>query len=194
MEIAEGKAALRGEMRAIRKNIGEQSRARAAEALVQRLVTLPAVRHARCIGVYHACGSELSLESSITALRQQNPQLAIVYPLVVSDEAMVYARFAPEDDTSILANPAARITNVPHERVVATEELDIALVPGIAFDEQGRRLGQGGGYYDRILPHLKPEAVAIGIAFDEQVIAEVPASTHDRRVDYILTPTRLITT
>ena len=193
MEIAEGKAALRGEMRAIRKSIGEQSRARAAEALVQRLVTLPGVRHARCIGVYHACGSELSLGPSIAALRQQNPQLAIVYPLVVSDEAMVYARFAPEDDTAILANPAVRITNIPHERVVATEELDIALVPGIAFDKQGRRLGQGGGYYDRILPHLKPEAVAIGIAFDEQVIAEVPVGTHDRRVNYILTPTRLIT-
>lgn len=194
MEIAEGKAALRGEMRAIRKNIGEQSRARAAEALVQRLVTLPAVRSTRCIGVYHACGSELSLGPSITALRQQNPQLVVAYPLVISDEAMVYASFAPDDDTSILANPTAHITNIPRERVVATEELDLLLVPGIAFDEQGRRLGQGGGFYDRILPHLKPDAVTIGIAFDEQVIAEIPTDTHDRRVDYILTPSRLITT
>jgi 5-formyltetrahydrofolate cyclo-ligase len=66
--------------------------------------------------------------------------------------------------------------------------LDLVLVPGVAFDLGGRRLGRGAGYYDRMLAHVR--GTACGIAFDEQISGELPVEPHDIFVDCILTPTR----
>jgi 5-formyltetrahydrofolate cyclo-ligase len=66
--------------------------------------------------------------------------------------------------------------------------LDLILVPGLAFDLNGRRLGKGKGYYDRLLAGVS--GIKCGVAFDEQVVSEVPAGPHDVRVNCILTPTR----
>ena len=69
-------------------------------------------------------------------------------------------------------------------------ELDLALVPGVAFDLQGRRLGRGKGYYDRLLAAMR--GTTCGIAFDQQILGEIPAEPHDLIVNCILTPTRWI--
>jgi 5-formyltetrahydrofolate cyclo-ligase len=68
--------------------------------------------------------------------------------------------------------------------------LDLALVPGVAFDLRGRRLGRGGGFYDRLLEGFS--GVKCGIAFDEQLVDEVPTAWSDVRIDFILTPTRCV--
>jgi len=60
-------------------------------------------------------------------------------------------------------------------------------VPGVAFDREGRRLGYGGGYYDRLLPQLAARAVRVAGAFDLQLVARVPAAPHDVAVDAIVT-------
>jgi 5-formyltetrahydrofolate cyclo-ligase len=67
-------------------------------------------------------------------------------------------------------------------------QLDLALVPGVAFDPLGRRLGRGRGFYDRILATLG--GVRCGVGFDQQIIPEVPVASHDAYVNCILTPTR----
>lgn len=192
MKNAEGKDELRARARAARKSIGQEKRERDAVALAKRLATLPAVKHASCIGVYNACGSELSLNPAIALLLKMNPALAIAYPLVVSDSDMLYVKFGEGDDRRVLENPKTRVTKIDAKRVVSPEELDIALVPGIAFTEKGERLGQGGGYYDRLLPHLSGAAVTIGVAFNEQIVGSLPTEPHDARVNYLITPTRLI--
>ena len=66
--------------------------------------------------------------------------------------------------------------------------LDLVLVPGVAFDLRGRRLGRGAGYYDRLLNGVR--GTTCGIAFDEQISGELPVEPHDVFVDCILTPTR----
>ena len=66
--------------------------------------------------------------------------------------------------------------------------LDLVLVPGVAFDMGGRRLGRGAGYYDRLLNDVR--GTTCGIAFDEQISGELPVEAHDVLVDCILTPTR----
>lgn len=70
---------------------------------------------------------------------------------------------------------------------VDPEKIDIVLVPGLAFDPNGGRLGRGGGFYDRFLSK-HPMALRIGVAFDSQVVAHVPTNSHDERVDILLTP------
>jgi 5-formyltetrahydrofolate cyclo-ligase len=69
-------------------------------------------------------------------------------------------------------------------------EIDIVLVPGVAFDRFGHRLGQGGGYYDWFLS--KTNVVSIGLAFEFQILKEIPVEPHDQRVDLIVTEEKLI--
>jgi len=94
------------------------------------------------------------------------------------------------------ADVAPGYVGIPEPRAacasVAPAEVDFVLVPGVAFDAQGRRLGYGGGFYDRLLPRLRPDAVLVAGAFDEQVVGAVPAASHDARVPLIVTPTRVI--
>jgi 5-formyltetrahydrofolate cyclo-ligase len=72
------------------------------------------------------------------------------------------------------------------------EEIDFALVPGVAFDATGARLGYGGGYYDRLLPLLGARVPRIAGAFDEQIVGAVPTAAHDLPVDLVATPSRMI--
>lgn len=72
--------------------------------------------------------------------------------------------------------------------LIPLNQLDLVLVPGVAFDLAGRRLGRGKGFYDRLLAEVRGHKC--GVAFDEQIIAEVPEEPHDVRVDSILTPSR----
>jgi len=81
-----------------------------------------------------------------------------------------------------IREPAAACPVLPLNR------LDLALVPGVAFDLHGGRLGRGKGYYDRLLASV-PGATC-GVAFDEQIVAAVPVEPHDIRLNHILTPTR----
>lgn len=71
---------------------------------------------------------------------------------------------------------------------VPLNQLDLVLVPGVAFDLGGRRLGRGKGFFDRLLAEVRGHKC--GVAFDTQIVAEVPEEPHDIRVDSILTPTR----
>jgi 5-formyltetrahydrofolate cyclo-ligase len=75
---------------------------------------------------------------------------------------------------------------------VTVEAIDWVLVPGVAFDLAGGRLGYGGGFYDRLLPLLRPGTPRIAGAFDAQVVAHLPAAPHDLPVDCIVTETRMV--
>lgn len=77
-----------------------------------------------------------------------------------------------------------------HCEPVALNRLDFLLAPGVAFDLHGRRLGRGKGYYDRLLAEVRGRTC--GVAFDEQIVDEVPVHPHDSDVNCILTPTRWI--
>jgi len=83
-----------------------------------------------------------------------------------------------------IREPAAHCVAIP------LDDLDLVLVPGIAFDPHGYRLGRGQGFYDRLLAGVR--GIKCGMAFDEQMVQKMPAETFDVRMDFILTPTRLI--
>jgi 5-formyltetrahydrofolate cyclo-ligase len=76
----------------------------------------------------------------------------------------------------------------PRRRIpVDPAEVDVVITPGLAFDRSGRRLGYGGGHYDRYLARLGPEAVRIGIGFSVQLVDEVPAHAGDQRLNLVVT-------
>ncbi len=192
MNTVKQKTQMRAQLRAIRKLITGKQRHELERRLHDRLIDLPTVEKAKNIGVYHSMGSELSLQSSIEQLWLLDNSPAIAFPLVTSKTQIVFANFGPSDDKAALSKPTALIADVPEDRIVLPEELDIILIPGIGFDRSGYRLGQGGGYYDRYLPRIRTDCLTIGIAFDEQIVDSVPHDSHDVRVNCILTPSQLI--
>ncbi|MDR3232870.1 MAG: 5-formyltetrahydrofolate cyclo-ligase [Planctomycetaceae bacterium] len=72
-------------------------------------------------------------------------------------------------------------------RQIALDDIDVVLVPGLAFDRSGSRLGRGKGYYDRFLKKLKPSALKIGLAFECQIFDEIPADGSDVPLDLVIT-------
>lgn len=78
------------------------------------------------------------------------------------------------------------------EREVSPQSIELAILPGVAFDLRGNRLGHGKGYYDRLLPHLRPQCRRIAMAFECQMVAEVPTEPHDIPVETIITEQRVI--
>ena len=77
-------------------------------------------------------------------------------------------------------------------RKVPIDCIDIAIIPGVAFDEKGGRVGPGDGYYDRLIPHLPVTTRKVALALDNQVMVQVPAESHDKQVDIIITEKRII--
>lgn len=84
-----------------------------------------------------------------------------------------------------LSEPRRELRGVS-EYWISPERLDAVLVPGLAFDLRGARLGRGGGFYDRLLACVRPDCLTIGLAFAEQCVERVPTAEHDRRMDYVI--------
>ncbi len=80
----------------------------------------------------------------------------------------------------------------PESEVVALDQIDLVLVPGVAFDQTGARLGFGGGSYDRVLNRLKPGSVRMGVCYRFQVVESVPCSEHDVMMDQLVTEQGLL--
>jgi 5-formyltetrahydrofolate cyclo-ligase len=77
-------------------------------------------------------------------------------------------------------------------KTVPLECIDIAIIPGIAFDEKGGRIGSGDGYYDRLIPKLPITTRKVSLALDSQILPQVPTESHDKFVDIIITEKRII--
>ena len=77
--------------------------------------------------------------------------------------------------------------------VIDVKELDVVIVPAVAYDKDCYRLGYGGGFYDRFLENLREDAITIGIAFDLQIFDEIPKEAHDAQLDYIVTESTILT-
>jgi 5-formyltetrahydrofolate cyclo-ligase len=92
-------------------------------------------------------------------------------------------------------NPGPRDILQPDEsrcKVVPIDKIDIAIIPAVALDEKGGRIGSGKGYYDRLIPRLAITTRKVALAFEEQIIPQVPIESHDKHVDIIITENRVI--
>ena len=95
-------------------------------------------------------------------------------------------------DRNCRRDNSASASRRPVARKFRWSKFDLILVPGVAFDWRGHRLGRGKGFYDRLLAEMR--GIKCGVAFDEQMVEEMPAGTHDVRMDFIVTPTRCVRT
>ena len=77
-------------------------------------------------------------------------------------------------------------------KIVPMDRIDIAIIPGLAFDEKGGRIGSGTGYYDRLIPRLAITTRKVALTFEEQIVPQIPMESHDKHVDIIITDKRII--
>lgn len=187
-DIAAAKRAARAHARAARCSLDAATCDAASVALAQRLLSLAELSAARTVLVYGATPEEIDPAPTVAALRDRGAVVAM--PRIEAPGVLGVHLVANDDDLDTgpygLTQPRADAERVPLERI------DAVLVPGVAFDADGYRLGYGGGYYDRLLPQLRHACLTIGIAYDEQVLDKIPAEEHDVQVRFVVTPTRVL--
>lgn len=184
--VAEVKRRLRRELRARREalSMAEREAASAGLCAVLRHAPLPAVG---LIGAYAALGGELDTGAALTLL--QSLGWVIAYPRVDGNE-LVFHRTEPGQ--LVRGYQGIREPVADHATHVEPSALRALLVPAVAFDRSGNRLGHGGGFYDRLLGVLPPGVLTIGVAYDFQVLEHLPTEPHDVAVQAIATPTEWI--
>ena len=183
------KAELRKRLRGVRKTTPLEACELRSAALVARLEAHPAVMSARSIALFWPIVSkhEVDLRALDASLRSRGVRIA--YPAIDADTNVMTFRFV--DDASQLAEKGFGFSEPALDAPEATA-LDVVIVPAIAVDPTGPRIGYGAGYYDRTLPRFAPPAVSIAVAFDWQLVAEVPAMPDDVRCAAVVTDTRTI--
>jgi 5-formyltetrahydrofolate cyclo-ligase len=156
-------------------------------AIRERL--LAEIAQARAVGLFWPMQErrEVDLRPLDTALRERGVRIA--YPRCELDPRHMAFHFVA--DLAAMA-PAAMGYLEPTSDMPLVEGLDVVVVPGLAFDARGYRIGYGGGFYDRALPRLCPPGTSIGVAFDFQLAADIPNTPGDVAVDRIVTDQRVL--
>ncbi len=191
-DLSKIKNELRKEIRLIRN--AEENRSEKSVLACRRVMELTEWACARTVLVYVSYRSEVGTDTLFEALLA-SPEKQCVVPLCLENGGLKLVEIRSRSELSPgaygILEPIASVAENA-ERICSPVEIDLAVLPGIAFDEHGRRLGQGGGYYDRLLPLLRQEIATVGLAFERQIVLEVPCEPHDFRVKYVSTEKRLL--
>jgi 5-formyltetrahydrofolate cyclo-ligase len=168
-------------MKAARDAMDPHRREVWSSAIVGAVHELPEVVAARTVTAYLSFGSEIATSELIGILDTEGKRVGVP---VVRDGEIVMVTYRPDDETVRsdfgMEEPAGSAEIPP-------EEVDVLVIPGLAFDRSGFRLGYGGGFYDRYVRRTRPEALRVGICFSDQVVDAVPHGDGDERVDRIVT-------
>ena len=173
------KTVLRAEMRALRKAIPIEEARRQAEGILDHLRTWPVYRNARCVMAYVSMPGEVATMDILDDILAAGKCLALPLP-EPSDGTAPGPRMravAAEDWHSLRPGPLGIPAPDAAWPDVPPEQIDLVLVPGVAFDREGGRLGQGKGYYDHFLRCT--DACAAGVAYTQQIVTRVPREAHD---------------
>lgn len=186
--IARAKSELRLKSRAARRAVMPELREAASLAVARTVLALPEIEHASAVLAYGAMPEEIDASGIIEALWGRGVRVALPR---VKDRRTLELHWH-ERDRELYTGAYGLREPCEDAPVALPSEIDVLLVPGVAYDTECRRLGLGAGYYDTLLARLPKTTVTIGIAFDEQVVGQVPCGEKDRPVDLLVTPTHVI--
>jgi 5-formyltetrahydrofolate cyclo-ligase len=182
----ETKRALRSELIARRARLSPDERAERARAIAERIEQVPAFRAAKVVALYAALGTEV--DPAEIARRALARGVRVAFPRAASDRLLVFAACAPGD---LVRGPLGAAEPPARAPAVDPGELACVVMPGVAFSEDGLRLGRGGGYYDATLRSL-PGVARVGLAFEVQLVPTLPREPHDAPMDAVVTEARVL--
>jgi len=183
--IAESKRALRQTMRRQLHHLDPEARAAASRAVQAKLVTLPLWQNSQSILLFASREDEPDIWPLAELGLQSGKQIAL--PRFVAESENYEAAFIENPARDVQPGKYGILEPCALCNVAEPKRLDLVLVPGLAFDWHGHRLGRGKGYYDRLLATVSGKTC--GIAFDVQILPALPVKPHDVHLNCILTPT-----
>ncbi|MHB8513501.1 MAG: 5-formyltetrahydrofolate cyclo-ligase [Actinomycetota bacterium] len=177
-DIDQRKKILRRSVLAKRGSLTDQARRIASEAATKHLLETPEVGAASSVLMFCSFGHEISTDGLIDRLLQRGTQVLVPW---VDHGSLAATRISSMQELE----PGFRGIREPVNRVAVEPNADVILVPGVAFDAEGHRLGYGGAFYDDFLPTTR--GFRIGLCFDCQIAEAIPVDAHDERVDLVVT-------
>jgi 5-formyltetrahydrofolate cyclo-ligase len=184
------KGSLRRRLVAARAAMSGSIRNEAGRLLRDHVLEMPEVAAAGTIAAYYSVGTEPDTRSLVFALWKRGSY--VVLPVLLADGDLDWASFEGPDSLA----PGPRGLLQPAEPVRGTGTVaraDVVLVPALAVDRSGQRLGRGGGSYDRALDRVGPQVPTIALLYDSELLPSVPADEHDRPVRAVARPGHGIT-
>lgn len=179
--------------RSIRSRFLAERRSRAVEACIrasmeiqQRFLYSDLFQRARCLALYSAIHNEVLTET--VSIRAIESGKTLVYPRIKNND-LVFVEVRSSDD---LAPGAFGVLEPQGDNTIPADSLDLVIVPGVAFDLVGHRLGYGRGFYDRALAVCRADCVKLGFAYDSQLLAALPAAEHDQTLSVLMTESRTL--
>lgn len=191
MEIKKQKALLRKRILAFRRAQSPEEIREKSEKIRQRLFAFPTFCKAQAILFYLAIEDEVQTEKMISESLHRDKRVAV--PLIdwQRREILPSELKDPQKDLEV------GIQKIPQPRKnfyrsISPASIDLVIVPGVVFDKKGNRLGFGAGFYDRFLGKLSEKTNLIALAFELQLVDNVPSQSHDIAVDYLITERGII--
>jgi 5-formyltetrahydrofolate cyclo-ligase len=185
--VGEAKAGLRARILAVRRAMSADQRAVAGRQLRDAVLALPELQMAGTVAAYMAIGTEPATQGLIFALWKRGTY--VLLPVLQPDGDLDWATYEGPD--SLVPGPRGLLQPGGDRRGVgAICSADLAVVPALAVDRAGRRLGRGGGSYDRALARVGPAILTVALLYDGELLDEVPAGGHDQLVRAVALPSR----
>jgi 5-formyltetrahydrofolate cyclo-ligase len=180
-------------MLALRNSISPAQLDYLSSKIAQRLFKLKEIEDAETVSMYLHIGSEVRT-GEVLAWCMSRGKRVIVPVTNKQNRRLIFSKLkSPEKELQVGA------FGIPEPKPeflspIPLEEAQVVLVPGIAWDLRGYRIGYGGGYYDRSINALRRQMPTIGLAYELQIVREIPTSRYDRQVNKLVTERRVIAT
>ena len=187
------KAAIREQAR--KNRVAQQNKDEISRGICAKFMAMPAYEAAKSVMWYVDAGSEVRTRYTLPEALTHGKRVIVPWCVVETNELELFHLEAMSElveGAYKILEPAEHLRHAPGKRV-APEELDLAMVPGTAFDPRGGRMGQGKGYYDRLLSRARSDAPLVALAFECQMFPEIPVDAHDVFMNLVLTEARAYT-
>jgi 5-formyltetrahydrofolate cyclo-ligase len=190
-EIQEKKQEIRDEIVQKISDLGQSPLATKTKAIEERLFEFANYLEARIALLYTPAPGEVDTQEIIK--RSYLYHKIVVLPAYDPQTKKMTLRKVDDPEKDLIQGPRGNLEPNPERcKTVPLDCLDIAIIPGLAMDEKGGRIGLGNGYYDRLIPDLPITTRKVGLVFEDQIVSMVPMENHDKYVDIVVTDERII--
>lgn len=190
-EVREKKQEIRNEISTFFNSLADDVLEANIRIIENRLFEFANFLESKIVMLYVNTENEVATDNIIKRAYDFNK--IVVLPAFDTVKSKMKLMKVDNPDKDLVSGPRGILEPNPAKcKPVPLDSIDIAIVPGIAMDEKGGRIGSGDGYYDRIIPDLPMTTRKVGLVFEGQLIPQVPMEAHDRHVDIIITEKRVI--
>ncbi|WP_195940785.1 5-formyltetrahydrofolate cyclo-ligase [Romboutsia sp. 1001713B170131_170501_G6] len=175
-----------------RNNQSYESLCKNSSIITQKVLALDCIKTAKNIMLYLDFNNEVKTDELIIKLLSLGKTVSS--PITIKEEKkLIPSQIIDLKDGVKIGAYGIREPKPECSPEVEVKDIDVVIVPAVAYDKDCYRLGYGGGFYDRFIERLREDAITVGIAFDLQIFDSVPKEDHDAQLDYIITESQILT-